>query len=165
MTVDRKIKLTIEVKGHSQIFEGDVDNALKFVSQFLSQTYPGLKQTSKFIYSPDITTLLELTSEYIKVDEKGTLLFVRHPESTEQAIVILLLAAMISHKIGIRNEKTLSINEIIQQVDKAPKTIRNTFAYLTKNNLVERVSKGEYQITVRGVKWMEDVLKRSETSK
>jgi len=163
MTKNKKIKLTIEAEGTTQTFEGPVDDAFKFMSKFISQVYPTIRYASKFIYSPDLAGLFEALSKYLQVAEDGSLLFDHRPESAEQAIGMMLLGSLLSQKLGLRNRETLSSSEIIQQADKAPKTIRNTLAYMVKSNLVERVSKGEYKMTVRGVKWMENALRRMES--
>ncbi|MEM2902281.1 MAG: hypothetical protein QXO32_06085 [Candidatus Bathyarchaeia archaeon] len=159
MEEEKKIKLTVEAKGLTQTFEGPVEDAVKFILNFLAKAYPAFHYASKLLYTPDLSALIETLTGYIKITEDGGFIFLRQPDSTDQLIGAMLLASHIAGKMGLREKETLTMDEIIQHSDKAPKTIRNTLAYMVKTNLVERVSKGEYKATVKGVKWMEDVLK------
>lgn len=155
----RKVKLTVEVEGLTQTFEGPAEDAFNFLLNFLTKVYPAFHCASKLLYTPDLPALLDALSGYVKITEDGGFIFTRQPESTEQLIGAMLLASYIAGRMGLREKETLALDEIIQHSDKAPKTIRNTLAYMVKTNLVERVSKGEYKATVKGVKWMEDALK------
>jgi hypothetical protein len=159
MEGSNNIKLTLEAKGLIQTFEGPVEDAVKFLFNFLTKAYPAFRYASELLYTPDLPALIEALTEYVKITEDGGFIFLRQPDSTDHLIGAMLLASHIAGKMGLRGKETLTLDEIIRHSDKAPKTIRNTLAYMAKTNLVERVSKGEYKATAKGVKWMEDVLK------
>ena len=104
--------------------------------------------------------LLELVSEYAKLDVEGDIIFIKSLQSCEQSLLIVLTIAYLGHTLGKRDNELLSILEISNSINKAEKTIRNTLTDLIKSNLIERIDKGCYRITANGLRKIEEILNK-----
>jgi hypothetical protein len=153
-----KLKISLVAKGLTQNYEGSVDEVITYTFEFLHKLYPSFRFATMFIQTPNYVELSEKLTKYLKVSENGNLFFVRQPDSTNQTIGMLLLGAMIAHKMKILDKGSLSLNQFLKATSKAPKTIRNSIATLVKKDLIDRISKGEYIITESGLIWIEKIL-------
>jgi predicted transcriptional regulator len=57
----------------------------------------------------------------------------------------------------------LSTNELAKVTGKAMKTMFNQLAWMVNDGIVERVERGEYRLTSRGIKKTEEVIRQLKT--
>ncbi|NHV07386.1 MAG: hypothetical protein HA495_08655, partial [Thaumarchaeota archaeon] len=79
------------------------------------------------------------------------IIFLRKPKDTIDGIKKALLAARLSHELGLRSSPSLSIKELSTIIVASQKTIGNNLSLLVKLGEVERVDKGTYKLSDRGV--------------
>ncbi|MEM3793958.1 MAG: hypothetical protein QXS76_03500 [Candidatus Bathyarchaeia archaeon] len=153
-----KIRLHVEYENLKESFEGDVDEVLKALIQFLYRVHPYVEAVSKLIWTPDLRQLMEKIPEYCKLTPEGDFILVKSPPSSEQSILLILALAYLSHKLGKRSDEFVASQEISKTINKAEKTVRNILTELTKVNAVERVDKGRYKITSYGLRKVEEIM-------
>jgi hypothetical protein len=156
----KNIKITVEYNNLHETFEGNADETIKALMLYIYRIYPELEIISKLLWKPDIQKLLELVSEYAKLNVEGDIIFIKSLQSCEQSLLIVLTIAYLGHKLGKRDNEFLSILEISNTINKAEKTIRNTVTELLKSNLIERIDKGCYRITANGLRKIDETLNK-----
>ncbi len=156
----KNIKITVEYNNLHETFEGNADETIKALIQYIYRVYPELEIISKLLWKPDIQKILELVSEYAKLNVEGDIIFIKSLQSCEQSLLIMLTIAYLGHKLGKRDNELLSILEISNSINKAEKTIRNTVTDLIKSNLIERIDKGYYRITANGLRKINETLNK-----
>ena len=153
-----QVKVQIEVNGMRYEGSGSVQEIAPQILQFLSQAVPAYDLARKLVYVPNLAGLADKISEFAKMTPTGQLLLVRNGLSAERAVLIVLFMAHLAGKIGKRDGDSLSIEEIATGVGKAPKTIRNVIVQLQKSGLLDRVERGKYRITLKGLMELENSL-------
>ena len=151
-----QVKVQIEVNGMRYEGNGSVQEIVPQILQFLSQAVPAYDLARKLVYVPDLASLADKISEFAKMTNTGQLLLAKRDLPAERAIAIVLFMAHLASKMGKRDADSLSIEEIATGVGKAPKTIRNVIVELQKGGLIDRVERGKYRITSKGLMELEN---------
>lgn len=154
----KKIKLQVKFDSLTQNFEGDSDEVIKALIQFLYGIYPQLEIVSKLVWTPNIQNLVEKSSNFGKITPEGDFIQIRNLPSTEQEILFILTLAYLSSRIGQRKEDFVEVHEISKMINKAEKTVRNILAEFIKSGTAERIDKGLYKITQNGLRQIEETL-------
>jgi hypothetical protein len=155
---------TLQVKIHIDVGEmhydgaGSVDEIIPQIMQFLIQTVPTYDTAKKLIYIPDLAGLADKVSEFARMTTTGQLLLTRINMPAEKAITVLLFMAQLANKMGKRDTDSLSIEEISTGIGRAPKTIRNVLVQIQRTGLIDRVDRGRYRITSKGLMELERSL-------
>jgi hypothetical protein len=153
-----QVKVLIEVNGMRYEGSGPVQEIIPQILQFLSQAVPAYDLAKKLVYVPDAASLADKVSEFAKMTSTGQLLLTRNDIPAEKAISILLFMAHLAGKMGKRDADSLSIEEIVTGVGKAPKTIRNVIVEIQKTGVIDRAERGRYKITSKGLMELENSL-------
>jgi len=140
-------------------FEGEPENVLKAISQYIAQILPAYDAASKLIYSPDYTQLLDEVSTFVNLTRDGQPILLRSDLATDQALGVILLASQIAFKVGKKSTDEVMIEVIAKTIGKAPKTIQNMLTEMTKAGVIDRVGKGSYRLTTIGTKEVQEMLK------
>ncbi|MGC8961366.1 MAG: hypothetical protein ACP5K1_02840, partial [Candidatus Bathyarchaeia archaeon] len=110
--MNAKIKLQVEYENLKESFEGDVDEVLKALIQFLYGIHPYIEAASKLIWTPNLKQLMEKIPEYCKMTPEGDFILVKSPPSSDQSILLILALAYLSHKLGKRGDESVASQEI-----------------------------------------------------
>lgn len=147
----REISGHIEILGKGRIdFQGDADEALDCILRFLANAYPAYKVVSDLMISLDIEELMRSLKGVIGISDDG-LVILKTDLSTDVSIMLCLIGAFVSRKMGKMDKETLDTDHIARLSGKAAKTIRNEMPNLIKKGWVDRVERGEYRVTTAGV--------------
>jgi predicted transcriptional regulator len=157
-TETAQIKVQIDANGMHYEAGGSVEEIMPQVIQFLSQVVPTYNLARKLIYVPDLARLTDKISDVAKMTSTGKPLLTRADLAADRAVSIVLFMAHLLGKLGKRDNESLSVEEISDAVGKASKTIRNAIVQLQKLGLIERVERGNYCITTKGVMQLENSL-------
>ena len=157
-TETTQIKVRIDVDGMRYEGSGSVEEIIPQVIQFLSETVPTYNLAKKLIYVPDLAGLTDKISDLAKMTNTGQLLLTRTDLSADKAVSVVLFMAHLLAKMGKRDNESISIEEIANAVEKAPKTIRNVIVELQKQGIIERIERGNYHITPKGLMQLESSL-------
>ncbi len=69
--------------------------------------------------------------------------------------------AHLTEKIGKPKESSIGIDQLVEAIGKAPKTIRNSLVSLQKTGMIERAERGNYRITQKGLMELENFIGHS----
>jgi predicted transcriptional regulator len=152
----RQVKFQIDANGLHYESSGSSDEIIPQTMEFLSKAVPTYSLARKLIYIPDLAGLADKVSEFTKMTNSGQLLLTRNDLPAERSISIVLFMSHLAAKIAKRPADSLNIEEIARAVSKASKTIRNTTANMQKAGLIERIDRGSYRITAKGLMNLEN---------
>jgi hypothetical protein len=138
-------------------FEGSPEAVSVAFLDFLNKAYPAFKLASRLIFKPDVIQLAQALEGVIEYSSDG-LLLTSGDLTSDEAIVLTLLGVYVGRKLGVSVEASVSVTHIATASGKASKTVLNQLKGMIDNGLVERVGRGEYQITSQGIKRAENVL-------
>jgi len=149
------LEITVEIKTEAGVisskFSGSPEEVLKGVMGFLSDSLPAFsvaKRISLKYPSPD--ELVNLLGEDVKISGKE-IIFLKKLADAAEGIRKALIAARIIFELGTSDSPALSVKELSKTTSIAEKTINNNLTALVKTGGVERVAKGTYKITDRGL--------------
>ena len=168
MAQTNHVKVLVELNGLRHTVEGDSEQVIKEVIQFISRVCPPFDIASRIVWSPDYAKMLETISRLAKISPSGEIIITELVPSSDQAIGLVLLCAHIANKFGKRMNDEMSVEEISSASGKAIKTVRNTLVEMVKAGLVERTGRGTYKISTNGMKEVQESaneLSQNEMSK
>jgi predicted Rossmann fold nucleotide-binding protein DprA/Smf involved in DNA uptake len=146
-----QVKVQIDVDGMHYEAIGTAEEIFSQVMQFLIRAVPAYDVAKKLVYVPDLAGIADVVGEFARMTTTGQLLLTRTDLPAEKAITILLFMAQLAGKMGKREADSLSIEEIATGVGRAPKTIRNVLVQLQRVGHIDRVDRGRYRITTKGL--------------
>jgi hypothetical protein len=154
LTEKNSLKIHIEYGEIQEDIEGPLDEVVRALFITLSRVYPSLEVAQQLIYQPDLMRLAESLVGLIQYTPEGMLMLVKRI-SSEDAIIISLVGTYVGYKLGKTEDRTNSARDLAKITRKALKTISNQLARMVDDGIVERVGRGEYQITSLGIKRFE----------
>lgn len=152
-----KLRVHVECDNLQADLEGSPDEVTTAFIDFLHQIYPSFKLASRLIFKPDLAQLSHSLEGLIEYSQEGLILLIRELTS-EEAILIVLLAVYVGSRLGLISEDTISVNQIANVSGKASKTILNQIKSMRDTGLLERVGKGRYQIKSLGIKRVDALI-------
>jgi hypothetical protein len=158
LKTENRLKIRIECAGLQESFDGPPDEVVRAMLITLRRIYPSLEIAQQLVYQPDLTKLAETLVGFIQYAPEGMLMSTKR-FSSEEAIIISLAGTFVGYKLGILKDSTNSARNLAKITRKALKTISNQLAWMVDDGLVERVGRGEYQITSLGIKRFETYKK------
>jgi len=153
------LRVQIEHGDLKHTIEGEPEQVLKAINQYISEIYPAYDVASRLVYNPDYLSLLEETSTFVNLTLEGQPILLRSDLSTDEAAGAILLAMQIAFKLGKRTSDEARVEEIARVIGKAQKTVQNTLTEMSKAGIVERVGKGSYRLTLAGTREVQETLK------
>jgi hypothetical protein len=154
----KQVKVMIDANGLRYEASGTADEIVPQILRFLSQAVPTYDLARRLLYVSDLASLTDKIGDYAKMTNTGQLLLMRNDLAADKAILIILFMAYLADKTAKRDTDSLSIEEIVNGVGKAMKTIRNMIVRLQKSGFVERADRGKYKITPKGLMQLETAL-------
>jgi hypothetical protein len=154
----KQVKVAIDANGLRYEATGTSDEIIPQILQFLSQAVPTYDLARRLLYVSDLAAVTDKIADYAKMTNTGQLLLTRNNLAADKAILIILFMAYLADKTAKRDTDSLSIDEIVNGIGKAMKTIRNMIVGLQKSGLIERADRGRYKITAKGLMQLETTL-------
>lgn len=148
----------IEIHGKGYLdFQGNADQVINSILRFLSEIYPTYKVVSDLTINLDLEELARSLKGLVGISDEG-LVILNTTLSADTSIMLCLIGAYVSSRIGKMDKETLATGDITRLVGKAPKTIRNEIPGLIKKGWVDRVGRGEYRVTTAGIVQFQDQI-------
>ncbi|TLN17210.1 hypothetical protein FDZ71_06445 [bacterium] len=149
------IEALIEIKTNtgvvSSTFSGTAEEVLRAAVRFLSESLPAFSMVHRILLTvPSAEQLVDLLGDDVKIAGKDIVLL-KKPSDAAEGIRKVLIAARICFELGVTDTSALSVKELSKITSIIEKTINNNLTDLVKTGGVERVSKGTYKITDRGL--------------
>lgn len=145
------LRVTIEFKDLKTIIEGNPEEVFKAFSSFLSKAIPTYKAASNLLYTLDPLELTHDLTDILLFTTDGRIQLRTPKTSIKDAICLTLTGAYVGEKLGELDNVSMTPSEISSVIGKAVKTVRNELPSLVKDGVVERIERGKYQITQRGL--------------
>lgn len=155
---ETEISGRIEIHGKGYIdFYGNADQVINSILRFLSEVYPTYKVVSDLTINLDLEKLVRSLKGLVGISDEG-LVILNTDLPADTSIMICLIGAHLSSRMGKMDKETLATGEITRLVGKAQKTIRNEIPGLIKKGWVDRVGRGEYRATTAGIVQFQDQI-------
>lgn len=151
-----KLKIHIEFGDFREDIEGSPDEAVRSLLTSLSRVYPSLDLAKKLVFQPDLSQLAEKLVGLVKFAPEG-LMVLAGEAPAEETILLSLVGSYVGYRLGKIVSDTDSANGLAKTTGKALKTISNQLAWMIDDSLVERVGRGSYRITSRGIQRFEQI--------
>jgi len=150
-----ELEVFVEVRSGDNVvsskFTGDTDKVVRAVQKFLSDSVPAFSIGSRILLRiPSAQELADMLGNDVRISGSD-ILFIKKPADAIEGIRKALVASRVACELGTRDAPNLSVKEIAVATGIAEKTINNNLTKLTKQGEVDRVAKGVYKITDRGV--------------
>lgn len=148
----------IEIHGKGYLdFYGDADQVINSILRFLSEIYPAYKIVSDLTINLDLEELARSLKGLVGISDEG-LVILNTDLPADTSIMICLIGAYVSSRMGKMDKETLATGDITRLVGKASKTIRNEIPGLIRKGWVDRVGRGEYRVTTAGIVQFQDQI-------
>jgi hypothetical protein len=148
----------IEIHGKGYLdFQGNADQVINSILRFLSEIYPSYKVVSDLTISLNLEELIGSLKGLVGISDEG-LIILNTDLPADTSIMLCLIGAYISSRIGKMDQETLTTGDITRLIGKAPKTIRNEIPTLIKKGWIDRVGRGEYRVTIAGIVQFQDQI-------
>ncbi len=152
------LKVSIEVReGESPIvsanFEGNVDEVMKGLYEFLSKAVPQFSLVNRItLQLPSAYELVDKISDKVKLCE-SQIIFTDASANlqTEEKLMLALLASHVGNKIGLITDRLQSVKSLASILNVSEKTIMNLSSSLVKRGLINRPKKGMFEINAKGI--------------
>jgi len=146
------VRLEIPDKNIRVEFTGTRDEIIAGILKFLTNVYPSLSVVEKIVFTPDLESLLSSISQHVKISDGEIIILGEENKSTESKILYLLAGCYAASKLGLRNNSSMSVEEMVRMVSNiSKKTIQNTLVDLVKRGLVVRQARGMFEISTKGI--------------
>ncbi|MEM4297969.1 MAG: hypothetical protein QW815_06350 [Nitrososphaerota archaeon] len=143
-----RLKVLIEMGDLKAEAEGTAEEVLRFVSSFIGQHLPAYSLARRLASGPDLAKLVDALQDFLGYSE-GEGLYIKPTArslSNPQRILLYLAKKRIESLMGLSERGSADVPALL--------------AELAREGLVQRVERGEYQITMAG---LEELLNRLKT--
>ncbi len=160
--VEERLRILIQIGELRAEAEGTVEEVLRFVSSFIGQHLPAYSLARRLASGPDLSKLVDSLQDYIAYSE-GEGLYIKPTArilSIPQRTLLFLAKKRIEGLMGLSEKSSAGVVELAEALGVNTKTITARLAELVREGLVQRVERGEYQITMPG---LEELINRLKT--
>lgn len=157
-----RMELTAKYGEMEVRFTGSPEEVIRGLLGFLSQIVPAFELVSGLTLTMDLEDLLRRVKGVIAFAEEGPVVLVpRERLSERDALVLQLVKAYVSYRVGKTDRDSLSMAELLTLTGTKPGTAAARLSEVVSLGHIERIGRGEYRITTLGVKsFIEEVLPR-----
>ena len=150
----RKKELQVYVKydQFEEDFKGPVDQVLRALIAFLDKVYPGLEILSQVRLTVDLQELIEEMKDVIAIAPSGPVVLSKKRLTVKELIGLNLIGAYVGHKLNLAEKASLSLNELVTLTGKTKGSVSGALTPMVNDRLVEKPEKGEYKISLLGIK-------------
>lgn len=150
----RKKDLQVYVKydQFEQDFEGPVDTVLRALIAFLDKAYPGLEILSQVRLTVDLQELVEEMKDVIAIAPSGPVVLSKKRLTVKELIGLNLIGAFVGFKLNLAGKASLSLDKLVTLTGKTKGSVSGALTPMVNDRLVEKPEKGEYEISLQGVK-------------
>jgi len=150
----RKKELQVYVKydQFEEDFKGPVDQVLRALIAFLDKVYPGLEILSQVRLTVDLQELIEEMKDIIAIAPSGPVVLSKKRLTVKELIGLNLIGAFVGYKLNLAEKASLSLDEMVTLTGKTKGSVSGALTPMVNDRLVEKPEKGEYKISLLGIK-------------
>ena len=143
-------------------FNGDPQQVLASINEFLAKNIPNLDLASKVTINYSLNDLISMFGDYVKITPEGPRVWVGEQKLSDKVILGLqLVAAKINHESGKATLPSLTLTEMRTATGLNPKSISSRMSEMLKWGYVDKETSEEgvrYKITTQGINWLNQML-------
>ncbi|HDJ66237.1 MAG TPA: hypothetical protein ENF33_00780 [Nitrososphaeria archaeon] len=156
---DEELKIHIRYGDLEAEFSGSPEAVYHQVVAFLEQTIPEYSLAKKIQYSVELKDMLERLKDYLAYNPEAGIFFLKDLSEFpfQDAIYFIALKNYLEYKLGRREKPNTSISDFSEYLPRIKrKTLSNRVAELSQGVMLKRLDRGDYAITIQGIKYILD---------
>lgn len=158
-TKKKEIQIYVKHNQFEEDFKGPVDQVLRALIAFLDKIYPGLEILSEVQLTVDLQELIEQMRDIIAIAPSGPVILCKKKLTIRELIGLNLIGTFVGYKLNFMEKASLSLDELVSLTGKTKGGISGTLTGMVNGRLVEKPEKGQYKISLFGIKrFMDEVF-------
>ena len=156
---DEELKIHIKYGDLEAEFSGNPEAVYHQVVAFLEQTIPEYSLAKKIQYNVELKDMLERLKDYLAYNPEAGIFFLKDLSEFpfQDAVYFIALKNYIEYKLGRREKPNTSISDFSEYLPRIKrKTLSNRVAELSQGVMLKRLDRGDYAITIQGIKYILD---------
>jgi len=156
---DEELKIHIKYGDLEAEFSGSPEAVYHQAVAFLEQAIPEYSLAKKIQYSVELKDMLERLKDYLAYNPETGIFFLRDLSELpfQDAIYFIALKNYLEYKLGRREKPDTNISDFSEYLPRIKrKTLSNRVAELSQGVMLKRLDRGDYAITIQGIKYILD---------
>ncbi len=157
----KELEVYLKYDQFEEDFKGPVDQVLRALLAFLDKVYPGLEILSHVLLTVDLQELIEEIKDIVAITPSGPVVLYKMRLTVKELIGLNLIGAYLGYKLNLAEKPSLSLDELVTLTRKIKGSVSGALTPLVNGRLVEKPEKGEYKISLLGIKhFIDEVFPR-----
>lgn len=148
----KELQVYVKYDKFEEDFKGPVDEVVRALMAFLFKVYPGLEILSQVQLTVDLQELIEKMKDIIAIAPSGPVVLSKKKLTVKELIGLNLIGAFVGYKLNLAEKASLSLYELATLTGKTKGSVSGALTPMVNNRLVEKPEKGEYKISLIGIK-------------
>ena len=156
---DEELKIHIKYGDLEAEFSGSPEAVYHQVVAFLEQAIPEYSLAKKIQYNVELKDVLERLKDYLAYNPEAGIFFLKDLNEFpfQDAVYFIALKNYLEYKLGRREKPNTSISDFSEYLPRIKrKTLSNRVAELSQGVMLKRLDRGDYAITIQGIKYILD---------
>ncbi len=147
------IVVILKHRDFEQTLTGDPESILREITSYFSRLYPKLEILARLTLSIDDSEFLQSCAGVLAATSEGVAILKDVDKLRDKDLLALQLAgARLLYLLKRKDADAMSLEELTRVTGKPTGTVAGRMNELGKDQLVDRVGKGEYRLTTMGVR-------------
>ncbi len=153
------ITVHLKYRDIEQTFTGNANDVWVSISRFFCEMIPAFDLARKITLTVDLRKLVEDFKDIIAIAPEGPEVLIPKQKLTDSETLLLnLLATHIAYKLGKLDREWLTKEELQDKLGKSMKITSTRLGELTREGIVLRTEEGNYKITTKGTKQLQQEM-------
>ena len=153
------VTVHVKYKDIEQTFTGNANDVWISVNRFFCKMIPVFDLARKITLTVDLHKLVEDFRDVIAIAPEGPQLLIPRQKLTgSETLLLNLLATYIGYKIGKLEREWLTREELQAKLGKSMKITSTRLGELTREGIVLKTEEGNYKITTKGTKQLQQEM-------
>lgn len=153
---EKDIQIYVKHGDFEEDFEGQVDQVLRALIDFLGKIYPSLEVLTRVQLTADLGKIIEEMKDIIAIAPNGPVILYKKKLGVKELIGLNLIGSFVGYKLNLLDKDSLSLDELVTLTSKTKGSISGTLTTMVNDRLTEKVERGKYKISLLGIKYFLD---------
>jgi hypothetical protein len=149
---EEHIEIYVKYGGFEEDLRGPVDQVLRALLSSLSKIYPSLEVLSKVQLTVDLQEIIEEMEDIIAIAPSGPVILCEKKLTVKELVGLNLIGAFVGHKLNLFDKTALTLDELVALTGKTKGSVSRRITSMVNDRWVEKPDRGEYEITLLGIK-------------
>jgi DNA-binding transcriptional ArsR family regulator len=147
------VRVKVSFEGCECEFSGDAEQVLRSLIKFISDVYPAFSLVKNLTLSLDLEEVSKGLRDLVAVHPEPTVLTDMKKLTIYEGCLLVLIVKYLAYLFGKSDKPSLSLEEVSGRLGKSKSSISARLSELQNSYLVEKVERGEYRVTSKGLKY------------